>query len=386
MGAVAAQDELTGALAMPFATAEDLLPPSGTEPYWERVGVGGRQPLAWPALPAGDRLEVRWNAVGAARWIGSGVVLLETADRALEARSAASGDLLWRVASCAEPRLFDAESERVVRLGWAVGAWGAVELRARYETAFDRRRVGRYTSRGRATEREVVGRGSTTSIGLTLRVVVPDERWSSQPPRVGDESVGLGEALCGSELCLEDWDDDLVALALDPVSPLFAVQWRDESQPWEVFRVLGGDGAPPAVSWGGFSVDSSEDPFPPPEQPLVGPGGGRFRLAPDAVELWDGCAVLESQPAPSAEGAARIDGGLLLLVFDGLWSLHQLTWGEGCERRWADWPGPRLLEGRTLIPWGKPQARGATGRLLLAEEALYLQLGDERLVALGAPC
>ena len=152
-------------------------------------------------------------------------------------------------------------SSRSDRLGWAVTSWGAVRLEARHDVPLERRRVGRYTPRGRETEREIVGQGPDTT-ATTLQLVIPQEgRWSDEEPELLIERANHGEPLCGSELCLEEWEDDLLDLSLDVASRHFAVRWRDLHQDWVVFSVGGGGGLATSVGPAGWTSRQQIDPF-----------------------------------------------------------------------------------------------------------------------------
>src|SRR5690606_29495859 len=120
-------------------------------------------------------------------------------------------------------------------LGWAVAPWGAVALTARFEGRFKTRRRGSASWRPRETEREVLERGAA-QLETTLQVLVaPGGAWSAEPPQELVARAAAHEPLADGDLALEGWDDDLLALALDPDAPRFAVRWRDQEQDWAVY-------------------------------------------------------------------------------------------------------------------------------------------------------
>lgn len=321
-GAAAGLDELEGVLATPAIVDHG---PSGG---WRRVTPSGRDPLP-PRAPADGVLQVAWEGPGRLRYLGADLALLEELHGALTARDPATGRELWRVdAERPLPAVeaWEEQEERAVWLGWATAPWGAAALEARWVAELEQRRVGRWTPRGRTTERATVGRGRVeVEAGLRL-VVGEDGRLSPTQPEEVREEAGPGRALLDT-IALEDWHDELLALSLDPRARQLAVRWRDEAQDWAVFLVLGDRHSRATIGPAGWSAPPPDDPF------------QAERAATDAAA---GEALL-----------ARYPGGPL-----------------------AD-----LLSGRKLRAAG-PQAEGEAG-LVVADGRLWLQLDLERVVVLA---
>lgn len=323
-GAAAGLDELEGALATPLVLGEQG---TGSGAGWRRVPLGPGLLLP-PRPPAGEELQTAWEAPGVLRWLSAGLALLETGEGGLEARRPADGHVLWRVPG--ERPLPEVEAwedeplSRAAWLGWAVAPWGAAALSARWEAQGEQRRVGRWTPRGRTTERARVGRGRV-QVEAELRLLVGEGgRLSATPPEEVRERAGPGEELLET-IGLEDWHDELLALSLDPLARQLAIRWRDEAEDWAVFLVLGDATSRATVGPAGWSAPPPHDPFAP-DPPRGDPPG----------------------LAPPLESAALAG----------------------------------LVSGRKLLSGGPPADEGEAG-LVVMDERLWLQLGTERLVVLA---
>lgn len=366
-------DALVGALALGAALGDDADPDAEPSPRWRRE-TGGPAPLLRPPCPP-EGLARRWEAEGDARWIGAGAVLLERPDRALEARCPATGAVLWEVPSVRPgPPAGVLDDERTSSLAWAVAPWGAVELGARLEAEVGWRRVGSYTPQGRTTRRERVERAAVT-VEVTLQVALAGAGGWRATPRALRASAGTGEPLLDGDLALEGWEDDLLALVLDPRAPAFAVRWRDGEQDWAVYAVdPGEDGDAPACEPAGWSVAGDDEPFP------LEADGDPAGAAPLGVQAW---APLGAGAEPAS--LELLDGGVLALrPRDGGRALGVVTaagW-RALEPVVEAASGRRLRLAHEVRPgfdaYGSPATVlvGPCGRL-------YLQLGRERLVAFG---
>jgi hypothetical protein len=327
---------------------------------WERVGLGDR-PLLEPRLPASGRLTPRWRADGQALWLADGVVLLEAPDGALEGRDAQRGELLWRVPSLRASLAHLDEEERASVLPWVVASWGAVEVVAHHHAPLEYRRVGRHhTELGRVTHREPVDR-LPADVTTALQVVVPGEgAWPAgrAAPEVAIERAEHGQGLADSDLALESWDDDLLALTAAPRERAFAVSWRDEAQDWTVFLVGGDDAVPVHVGPAPWSP-GAEDPFPPVG---VDPFGAP-RVSVDGGSLMT-LAHAQGHDGPKL---LRADG-------DGPWE----PWPGG-------WAAQELSDALAVLPWFRPalEASEACVRWGVAAGQLFAQRGRDELVAYG---
>ena len=206
-------DRVEGVLTWPRAINLDWRAPQDA---WSRSST------AWlpPSAAAGDWREA-WRVPGAARWISSRAVLVQSARGTLRGCDPVSGLGRWEVAS---QRAREAESETathsvlLTRVGWAVAPWGAVEVVLRRELDWQLERP----SREEDAERVDVALAEFT---LELTVVTPGpEGWSSAEPEVLRFRAEPGEELGEVLPPLADPDDDLLELTLDKTQPLIAVR------------------------------------------------------------------------------------------------------------------------------------------------------------------
>lgn len=383
-GDLAGLDALEGALCVRAATGDEADPALDPPPRWERVAVDGRPPALAPRGPDAGPLAVRWRADGRARWASASVVVLEHLDRSLEGRCARAGRLLWTVPAAGPARAAaDLDTERTTVLGWAAAPWGAVVVSARHEARLARPRRGSASWRPRATEREVLERGPAR-VEVTLQVALaPGGRWGAAAPHALVERAQAGEALCETDLALEGWDDDLLALALDAEAPRFAVRWRDAEEDWAVFEAGEAEGG----AWlgaAGWTAAADEDPVG--RADALRPRTARVDLARRLVEA-PGAGPLELPPGAADPAALALDEGLLLRARDP----------DGVERLWTSRGGPlaplvlpadvqALVDELELRLWDEAPVESGPRRavVLVAGDHVLLQAGDV-LVALGAP-
>lgn len=375
-------DALEGALCVRAATGDEADPALDPPPRWERVAVGGRPPALAPRGPDAGPLAVRWRADGRARWASASVVVLEHLDRSLEGRCARAGRLLWTVPAAGPARAAaDLDTERTTVLGWAAAPWGAVVVSARHEARLARPRRGSASWRPRATEREVLERGPAR-VEVTLQVALaPGGRWGAAAPHALVERAQAGEALCDTDLALEGWDDDLLALALDAEAPRFAVRWRDAEEDWAVFEAGEAEGG----AWlgaAGWTAAADEDPVG--RADALRPRTARVDLARRLVEA-PGAGPLELPPGAADPAGLALDEGLLLRARDP----------DGVERLWTSRGGPlaplvlpadvqALVDELELRLWDEAPVESGPRRavVLVAGDHVLLQAGDV-LVALG---
>jgi hypothetical protein len=341
-------DRLQGVLCFPRSGESG--PQGAPAPNrWRRVAAGD-PPLLLPDPPAADALTQLWRARGELRYLGAGVALIETPDEALEARAPHDGSLLWRVEPELGPGEDDAdedlwESERREVLGWVVAPWGAARLAAHFEREPQVRRVGRHTARGRVTEREVVGHGDG-AVELSLQLALPEPTWVSGPPEELTYTVGTGEPLADSDMVLEDFHDQLLALSLDLASRQLAVRWRDGSQSWAVLLITGDAELSSSAGPAGWEYPAPHDPFAPPGQSA----GQAYALTTDVGTL----TVVQGANGPELHHTAA-----------------QATTGR---RRFAGWDLKTHLAGRHLRAVG-PADSTKDAALAVADGRLYLQAG-----------
>jgi len=343
-GVSARLDRLQGVLALTrdgeTGPARDPAPNG-----WRRLAAGAA-PLLGPEAPADGPLRQGWALRGELRFLNAGVALVQTPDQGLEARALDRGTRLWRVEAELPVDALDTDDERHEGLGWVVAPWGAARVAARFERDPQRRRVGRHTPRGRVTEREVVGHGEA-AVEAVLQVLIDTSGWS-EPPEALAYWAHTGEPLADSDLALEDFHDELLALSLDAQSRTLALRWRDASQDWAVLSVSGGAGLSHAVGPAGWSLEPPDDPF------------------DDA----DPTLPLPAPPTPPLGAElCPTDGGWLAV---GPGSSVARATATGWTPCWTDWPLEPLLEGRRLRAQG-PGSPDKDAALLVADGRLLLQ-------------
>lgn len=391
-------EALHGALCSPSAIGDDEDPDDPRAARWRLAAVGGEPPLLRPALVQGAT--ERWRAPGRALWVSAGLVILEAPGGALEGRDARSGEVRWRVPSVGPARLVEHdEAARSARVGWAAAPWGAVEVGARWEADLQVRRAGRWTPEGRTTEREVAGRGAVR-VEVALQVALaPGGAWSGAPPRTLVERPAPGAPLLDGDLALARWEDDLLALALDPRAPRFALAWRDDDQDWAVYEAgLAPDGAPWAGP-AGWSAPAHEDPIGLEASPVgddgatpepcraalreLHAGGGGMR----ALEVRAGHPVAGrlELAGRGAEAALALDDAVLVRgAVDGRATLAV-----------ARAPGGALADAADLLPadvardelelrfWDEPDAAHGSAAVLLPAPGLLVVQAGRDVVALA---
>jgi hypothetical protein len=393
--AAAGIDRLEGGVGLTSALGDDADPARDAPPRWQRLGAQ----LLPPAAPRGP-LALRWEAEGQARWASAGAILVERRDGALAALDPATGREAWSIPSTRQgpaggDGTHELESRRDARFPWAVAPWGAVELAARWDARLAFRRKGSWTSRGRDTSREPVGREQIET-EVALQVVAPaGEAWSLAAPRSG---VERGEAVAGGALALTSWDDALFRLALDPAAPTVAVRWRDPDEDWAVLSVHGLDGASPAP-WAddaGWRAAPDDEPHPPAETPAW----PRPRVKGSEVLTWpgdEGRRLIAPEPLTILEGVSPLDGGALVR---GSWRESACAGpaGQARERLWVARSAPEAgqkaleplpvtsaqLDGRRLILHDEllPEADPDVATAFVAGELVLVVVG-ERLLAFG---
>ena len=380
-------DELEGVFA---STSSGLLESCEKRevPAWVRVGPEGRAPILLPRLPR-EPLRERWRARGVALWLSVGVVLLDAAsDHSLEARDAASGELLWSVPSVWQPPSHEDRVEVVQSLPWSIAPWGAIEVSAFFEGSLEYRRIGRHhPSLGRVTEREVVGRSDPT-LSVELQVVVPSRgSWSTtrSAPDHTVERAEPGRDLCGVGVCLERWDDELIGLQLDVKERAFAVRWRDMKEDWAIFNVYGDAQTAVSVGAAGWTQPPGEEPFLRELATCGGPGGTRFEIVPESGlvlrQLDAHGELLGERPLPAELDRAvglGADGHVLVIgrTRSNEYKTLAAPWGSRDVIDWPlGWPTVDALDGRELSWW--PEGAGP----VLSGGRLYVQLGSDEVVA-----
>lgn len=358
-GAARELDDLQGVLATPLILGEHA---PGLARGWRRVGPAPGATLLPPRAP--ERLEPAWEAPGRLRYLSAGLALLEEHDGALSARAPADGRVLWRVEGDRPGPAVEAwedQEERATWLGWAAVPWGAAAISARWVAELEQRRVGRWTPRGRTTERTTVGRGPV-HVEVDLQVLVGEGgRLGSTPPEQVLERAGPREALLDT-IELRDWHEELLALSLDPQARQLAVRWRDEAEDWAVFLVLG-DARTRATVGPAGSAPPPDDPFAPETaraEPVPATLGGDLSEA----------VFLPAQGGPLVCGRDR--AGALVVRRAG---------PAGPGLRWAEAPLGELISGRKLRPGG-PWGEGEAG-LAVADGRLWVQLDLEQVVVLA---
>jgi hypothetical protein len=271
-------------------------------PRWRRCGDGllpPRQPSQW---------RERWRVEGLLLGLTHSLAIVETASGSLEALRVSDGSRAWEIPTAIPGG--SGGDERVERLPWALTPWGAAEVVALHEAPLEYRRVGRYHAElGRVTHKAAVGRGQD-AVTLTLQLAAPHEEWSERPPRLLREEAAGGDPLAGAEVHVEEWEDTLLSLGLDPRTQTLALFAGDEDRAGQLFELTRdpfGLGALP------YEVEA---PFLPRGLGL-GPAFPHWDCFGDLAPFLDGCVPRHMDAASQPVGVAvlfPLDGSALLVV------------------------------------------------------------------------